>query len=300
MRTITTYGRFHRHIRAWAAGEIDPLLVLGPPGNGKTFAYEQALEDTPYHLFRARTTPINVYNELYDDPDKPVVLDDISSLLRDDNFLDLLKSLCESGGDRIVRWRTTTKLLQGRAQSFGCTSRVLIVLNDLPPKRPDVAAVLDRCDAIHFAPTKAEIIAQMRQAFPGDDELVDLIQRLAVLPSLRTLIKARKWCHSNHLDVVEELLSECQVSEEMHMLIQIMTRHPEREWCQRYVEATGMTERTYRRHKHLAAQVVECWTPEDSCPNVRPPTPNPDNRTANPESARTTPLTDVSASQLAN
>ncbi len=286
MRTIASYNRCDRHIAAYVAGEIDVLLVAGRPGTGKSHAYEHALRETPYHLFRARRTPIKVYNELYDNPDWPVVFDDISALLRDDNFLDLLKSLCETKRTKTIRWSTTTQKLEGRANSFRCTSRVLIVMNELPQKRADVMAVLDRCDAVYFAPTKKEIIARMRHAFPEDAALIDLLERLTVLPSLRTLIKARQWQLSKHLDVVEELLSECQLPDAVHTLIQIMTHHPEREWCQRYVEETGMTERTYRRQKQLAAQIVECRATQDPCPNVPAgagsdlPAALPDNRTA--------------------
>jgi hypothetical protein len=269
MRTIATYSRFDRHIAAWVAGEISALCVVGSPGNGKSYSYESALRGMPYHLFRARRTPIKVYNELYDHPDWPVVFDDISALLRDDNFLDLLKSLCELLTARTIHWATSTDKLEGRANSFRCTSKILLIMNEIPKNRPDVFAVLDRCDAIRFEPKKREVIARMRHAFPHDTALIDLIEKLAVLPSLRTLIKARQWQNSKHLDLVEELRSECGIPEAVNSLVQIMTRHPEGEWCQRYIRETGMTERTYRRHKLQASQVAECSVSQDRCPNVR-------------------------------
>ncbi len=288
MRTISTYSRFDRHIAAHVAGEIDALLIAGPPGNGKSYAYEQALRNMNYHLFRARRTPIKVYNELYDNPDWPVVFDDISALLRDDNFLDLLKSLCETKRKKTIRWGTCTEKLEGRANSFRCTSRVLIVMNAFPKNRADVMAILDRCDAVCFSPTKKEIIARMRNAFPKDAELIDLLEKFAILPSLRTLIKARQWQSSKHLDVVEELLSECNLPDAVHSLIRTMTHYPERDWCQRYVKETGLTERTYRRHKLLASQIIDCRETQDACPNVRTDAgtdfaaPLPDIRTVDP------------------
>ena len=181
-----------------------------------------------------------------------------AALLRDDNFLDLLKSLCEILKIKTIHWGTTTSKLEGRANSFRCTSRVLIVMNEMPTNRADVRAVLDRCDAVRFVPTKKEIIARMRQAFPQDAALIDLLERAVVLPSLRTVIKARQWQQSKHLDLLEELLSECELPDGVHTLIKIMTGHPEREWCKRYVEETGLTDRSYRRHKDKAAQIVEC------------------------------------------
>ena len=113
MRTIDTYERFHRHLAAWMAREMLCLLLLGPPGTGKSFGYRAALGNRGYHVFGGRQSPLHVYMTLQDDPDRPVVLDDISSLLRDDLFRDLLKGLTDTG-PRVVRWGTTTAKLQGR------------------------------------------------------------------------------------------------------------------------------------------------------------------------------------------
>ena len=164
MRKIETYERFHRHVAALVDSEIDCLLVLGPPGIGKSHAYKTVLGNRPSHIFGGRLTPLRAYLRLHDAQHLPVVLDDISALLRDDNFRDMLKALCETGR-RVVRWDTTTSKLEGRATSFVCTAPVLIVMNKLPNRDPDVLAILDRCDAIVFEPTKAEVINRMREIF---------------------------------------------------------------------------------------------------------------------------------------
>ncbi len=257
MRKIETYDRFHRHFRAWADREIDSLLALGRPGNGKSSAYRQVLGNRSYHLFSARKSPLQVYCELYDDPDSPVVFDDISALLVDNNFLDMLKSLCETG-QKIIRWGTTTSKLEGRKTSFASTSPVLIVLNKIPDKNPDVRAVLDRCDVIQFEPTKTEIIGRMREIFPEDRHLIDLMAELPVLPTLRTLIKARQWARSTHLDLLEELFAECGVPGPVSTLLEIMRTQPETEWLPKYIEATSLTDRTYRRHKSIAREILAC------------------------------------------
>lgn len=101
MRTIREYDRLYRHIRAWVDGDVDSLFVLGEPGTGKSTAYRDALGNRPHHLFTMRNTPMQVYCELHDAPNKPIVFDDVSALLADPNFLDMLKGLCETGTKRI-------------------------------------------------------------------------------------------------------------------------------------------------------------------------------------------------------
>lgn len=268
MRTIDTYERFQRHIAAWVDGEIDALIVVGRGGIGKSYAYKDGLGNRRHHRFGGRNTPLHVYCTLYDDPGLPVVLDDIAALLRDDNFRDMLKALCETG-ERVIRWGTTTPKLGGRRTAFTCTSPVLIVMNSVPHRDPDVDAIQDRCDVIEFAPTKAEVIRRMREVFPANGDLIDLLEDLAALPSLRTLVKARCWQASRHLNLVEELLAECGVLEAVAQLANIMESCPEGDWCARYVAVTGRTDRTYRRHKHLARQLVECRASTNARPNDR-------------------------------
>lgn len=279
MRTIKTYERFHRHFAAFFDREIHCLLALGRGGIGKSHAYKTGLGNRPYHLFGGRQSPLQVYTTLYDAPNLPVVLDDISALLRDDNFRDMLKALCETGR-RVVRWGTTTPKLEGRAQSFICTSPVLIILNKMPARDPDLEAILDRVDAIRFEPTKAEVINRMREIFPENEDLIDLLAELPTMPSLRTLVKARCWQTSKHLNLLEELLAECGVPEPVAQLAQIMESSPEQEWCDRYVAETGRTERSYRRDKRLARQLIECRASGNGCPDVRAALPQPDPPTA--------------------
>jgi hypothetical protein len=269
MRKVPTYDRLRRHVRACTEGEIDSLLVFGRPGTGKSHAYRDALAGRPHHLFSARTTPIRVYIELHDDPSSPVVFDDVSALLRDNNFVDLLKNLCETG-TRTVRWGTSTPLLEGRPNAFTCTAPVLIVLNRMPEDNADVMAVLDRCDGIEFDPPKPEVIARMREVFPNDGELIDLLAELPVIPSLRTLVKARRWQQSKHLDWRAELVAECGVPEAVSVLLRVMQEYPEGEWLDQYIRTTGLTDRTFRRHRLVADQVRACRASQNDCPNVRP------------------------------
>ena len=76
------------------------------------------------------------------------------------------------------------------------------------------------------------------------------------MPSLRTLIKGKQWQKSKHLNLTEELFSECGVPEPVVTLVEIMQTSPRTEWSERYVAETGLTDRTFRRHKTIAEQLL--------------------------------------------
>lgn len=269
IRKVDTYERLARHVSAWVDREIQHLLIIGPGGTGKSESVRAALGNRKHHLFKGRQTPFFLYSQVCDHPDCPIVLDDIAALLRDAHCRELLKALCELG-ERVVRWGSTTSKLDGRPTSFCCTAPVLIVTNTIPPRDPDLLAILDRVDAIRFEPRKAEIIARMRELFtnPADQNLITLIEELPVLPSLRTLVKARAWRDSSKLNLAEELYSECGVPEPIRVLTEIMESAPESEHCAHYLARTGLTDRSFRRHRAIAEQLVECIAPKrvSECP----------------------------------
>lgn len=272
IRVVDTYERFQRHLAAWVDGEIQHLLIVGPGGTGKSESARAALGNRKHHVFKGRQTPFFLYNSICDAPNQPIVLDDIAALLRDPQCRELLKSLCELG-ERTVRWGSTTNKLDGRPTSFRCTAPVLIVTNTIPPRDPDLLAILDRVDAIRFEPRKAEIIGRMRELFtnPADRNLITLIEELPVLPSLRTLVKARAWRDSTKLDLIEELYAECGVPEPIRILLEIMESVPVTDHCAAYTARTGLTDRTFRRHRAIAEQLTECRKRAGACPNVRLP-----------------------------
>ena len=268
MKKIKTYQRFFAFLLAWLDRSIESLVVVGTPGVGKSWAARELLKGRPHHWLSARHTPLQVYNQLCDNPDWPVVFDDVSGMMRDSNFVDMFKNLCEDGV-ATVRWGSPAAKLEGRPTSFQCTSPVLILLNKMPCADPDVVAVLDRCHNIEFKPVKSEVIAYMRENFPDDGELIDLLADLAVMPSVRTLIKARQWARSEYLDLHGELPAECGVPEGVAVLIEIMERFPKAEWRDRYMKATGQTDRQFRRNRRAAAEVLACRGTGDGGPNVR-------------------------------
>ncbi len=268
MKPLDKYNRFFNYMLAWLGGGIESLVVVGSPGVGKSWAAKKLLEGRRHHWFSARQSALGIYKRICDEPSIPVVFDDVSSILRDDKMVDMMKNLCERGISTL-RWGTDTPKLEGRPKSFQCNAPVLIMLNRIPAKNPDLLAVLDRCHTLGFRPTKQQVIAYMRSYFPDDGGIIDLLEEMAVIPSVRTLMLARDWARSPHLDLHEELLAECGIPESVHTLVDIMKHFPKKEWCKRYMKATGQGDRQFRRNHLLGAQVLACRKTQNECPDVR-------------------------------
>ena len=277
MRKVTTFDQFRRNVRSWAEGYIQTLLVVGPPGVGKTTTIREVIakvqeenkekstdpdppEEPGCHHLTGRMSAIEVFRLLRDEPLSLVVFDDLSGILGDRHFITLLQQLCETRPFRWISWKTNAPILKGEKTGFVCVARVLVVLNKVPRNNEPLQAVLDRMDAISFEPTKAEILTKMRQVWPEHPDLIDLLVDLPVEPSLRHLVKAIGWQKSPHLNEVEELLSECGVPEPIQCLYRIMLSEPEASWLARYREKTGKSERSFRRHKRTVRKLIAART----------------------------------------
>jgi len=273
VRTIKTYDLFERNIRSWVKNYIFMMLVTGPPGVGKTRIYQQIISEVQeenrkksgcavplYHQLTGRMSAFECFRELRDDPRSLIIFDDLSGILGDRHFVSLLQQLCETRSIRDVRWNTGTHMLKDEEKFFSCTSRVLVVLNELPRHNDGVLAVLDRLDGINFVPSKREIITRMRRIWPDHGKLVDLMANLSAMPSLRTMTKLIDWERSPYLDAGEALMAECGVLEPIQHLVRIMTNEPKAQWFARYHQATGKGDRSYRRHKQIAEELVAALT----------------------------------------
>ena len=117
----------------FATGQIERIMVVGPPGQGKTETIKRALGQKGHLCVRGRTTAISFYEELYDHRDLPVILDDTAVMLLDTNVQELLRDLTETTPTRRVSWRTQSKNLEekGIPKSFVTQSPVCVLANKL-------------------------------------------------------------------------------------------------------------------------------------------------------------------------
>ena len=79
---LATYAELEAYVRAFAAGHLPLLMLIGPPGVGKSRCLRQALDSRAGWL-SGQATPLGIYLQAYEHRNQPLVLDDVDGLYAD-------------------------------------------------------------------------------------------------------------------------------------------------------------------------------------------------------------------------
>lgn len=85
---LSTYGELQREATAFGRGHYSEILVIGPPGTGKTKAFEAVRDETPHlvAVIGGNAKPLATYAQCYFNSHKLLVFDDAKGLWRSDNI----------------------------------------------------------------------------------------------------------------------------------------------------------------------------------------------------------------------
>ena len=154
--------------RATIAGDVRAMIVVGPPGVGKSYGVEYELEKSglferitgrkiKYEVIKGAMTPIGLYCTLYkhSDPNNVIVFDDCDSVFQDDLSLNILKAALDSGKKRRIYWNSDSAMLrrEGVPDAFdfkgGCIFITNLKFDNLQSKKmkDHLEALQSRC---HF------------------------------------------------------------------------------------------------------------------------------------------------------
>lgn len=130
--------------KATVAGDVRAMIVVGPPGVGKSYGVEYQLEKAGmfdkisgkkvrYEVIKGAMTPIGLYCTLYrySDPKNVLVFDDCDSILLDDISLNVLKAALDSGKKRRIYWNSDSSMLrrEGVPDQFDFKGSVIFITN---------------------------------------------------------------------------------------------------------------------------------------------------------------------------
>jgi hypothetical protein len=189
---LTTYGELRHFGQAFAEGHLGLLILLGPPGIGKSKTFRD-LNGEAACWIAGSASPFGIYVECFRHRDRPIILDDVDGLARDRQGVRLLKALCQTDSEKKVSWHTHSIALEQQKvpRSFKTTSHVAILANSWFFSE-DVQALEDRGHVVVFDPSPLEI-HQQASAWFWDQEIFDFVAvhlRLIGQHSFRTYITA--------------------------------------------------------------------------------------------------------------
>jgi predicted AAA+ superfamily ATPase len=181
--------------KATIAGDVRAMIVVGPPGVGKSYGVEKQLEHSglfdklsgrkiKYEVIKGAMTPIGLYCTLYKHSDRNNVLvfDDCDSVFQDDLSLNILKAALDSGKKRRIYWNSDSAMLrrEGVPDMFDFKGACIFITNlqfqNLKSKKlqDHLEALQSRCHFLDLTlDTTRDKILRIRQIFRKGDLFQD-------------------------------------------------------------------------------------------------------------------------------
>ncbi len=171
---ITTYAEFLAEVEAFDEGERNLVIVIGPPGTGKSTAARDQVKNAGY--IRGGAKPYSLYQQLYEWRNRNVVLDDADGAWKTPAGKYLLKQLFEVTPEKTLQYNSwTPEIRSGELpREFTTTTRAMIVANSWDSNDPDIRAIEDRGSLYYFAPSNREVHAYAGR-FDGDHEIYEVV-----------------------------------------------------------------------------------------------------------------------------
>lgn len=189
---LETYAELQRFGIAFAQGHLGLLILLGPPGVGKSHTLREVLGSTVCSV-SGNASAFGIFVTAFRHLDQPIILDDIDGLARDRQGVRLLKALCQTDREKTVSWFTHSSALErlGIPQTFKTKSQVAIVANTWFFSE-DIQALEDRGHVVVVDPSPLEVHRKAATWF-WDQEIFDFVAdhlHLMERPSLRSYVTA--------------------------------------------------------------------------------------------------------------
>jgi hypothetical protein len=234
---------------AVSTSKVRAMIVSGPPGIGKSYGVERALEKRSmfddiaqakrkFEVVKGAMSAIGLYKKLYEHSAKGhvVCFDDCDAILYDDLALNLLKAALDTGKRRTLHWNTESRTLmaEGMPNSFEFHGGVIFITN------------------IKFDNVKSKKLQDHLQALQSRCHYLDL-----TIDSMRDrMLRIRQICGAGMLE------KYAMGREEEERLIQFIfdNKHKLREISLRMVlKIADLWKMAPERYQHLAEQT--CMRP---------------------------------------
>ncbi len=203
---LDNYDQIRFYLRKWAEGCYPCMLMVGPPGRGKSKLAQIATQGRA-HLIKCHGKPFSTYVEAQQycatHPHDPkhgqyqnIILDDVDGLYADSDGQRLVKAFGESDRPVVVPWPT---IAAGRAavpKSFVFEGSILIIDNAWGVSE-HLEAIEDRSRAFYVGPPAVEIHRYVGEWFLQTG-MHDMIYKFIGdhLPLIAPLVSTRLYGHA--------------------------------------------------------------------------------------------------------
>jgi len=135
------------YVKMVCSGNVNGLITQGEAGVGKSYNILKTLRESGKEFVYCTgfTTPLELYNYLYENRFKIVFFDDTKNIFKSEAGLEILKAaLYSPAGKRLVRYSSNTTKLKA-PREFIFEGGIIVAINDLKEKHnEDLKAVVDR------------------------------------------------------------------------------------------------------------------------------------------------------------
>lgn len=258
---IKEYDELRKYVRAFRKKHIGLLIIVSRAGLGKTTLVEEELETEAPLLLNSHVTPLAFYKLLAEktseDSECLIVIDEAEMMFQNAKLKTMLKLLCDTRKEKIVKYDSTTPLLRGLPPEINTRAKVVMLINTLEPKDEHVKAIMSRGHLISFQPTDAEIFNYLNQSIWADDkEIIKFIKgysNLSKSMSLRTYVKAVESKKSN-LDWKAIILNDMELDQRLlvvQRLLESKTIKTEAKRVEAWETITGGSKSDYYRFRKV-------------------------------------------------
>lgn len=189
------FGILDQMTSATVNGDIRAMIVVGPPGVGKSYGVERELNKSgllddlagnrrKYEVVKGAMSPIGLYAKLFEfsEEGNVLVFDDCDNILLDDISLNVLKAALDSSKKRTIHWNSDSRLLrhEGIPNKFDFKGAVIFITNLKFDKirsaklKDHLEALMSRChyldltiDTMRDKLLRIKQIARTGQLFPA-------------------------------------------------------------------------------------------------------------------------------------
>ncbi|MBN2313675.1 MAG: hypothetical protein JXM79_07075 [Sedimentisphaerales bacterium] len=265
---VTNYHDLGCYLDKFAEGKLDLVLLLGPPGIGKTEAVKQALClegnfcDKALYI-EGHAQPFGLYQELWRYRNRPIVLDDLDRLYANSDCVRILKPLCNTSRKKRISWLSNAvATIPELPTEFTTDSKVILIANEWRSVNGNVRALEDRTIILWFNPTTEEIHRKTAEWF-NDMEVYRFIgSYLPHIPqlSMRYYDKGKRLREAGFLDWRKSLLQMMLPNRTIAVVagLQLDSRWTtDDQRIKQFFTETGLSRSTYFRVKAKIPQPIE-------------------------------------------